>query len=274
MSAQHPKSISFNEVVAKRQLAGWIARCFFVRFHVLLILIFSFLIGFGVDRVTLFFWNVGPLPRYPLVVFASYLGFLFAVRVWLWYAGFGRYYRGELDLSGIDGLGNGPGNGSNSGEVLSPKTTPLGDHGGDFGGAGASAEWSGSGDLANHPPYDIPTVDLPDVGGVDVGVDEGLVVFVPIVALGFLALLVCGSAYYFFYGGPLVLAEIALEAAMAAGFFGGLQRIDSPGWLGGAINASWQYFAVLLLLATALGVAMHVLTPQAITFGDALHILF
>ena len=270
MSTQRIKSISFNEIVAKRQLAGWIASRFFVRFHVLLILTFSFLLGFGVDRATLVLWNVAPWIRYPLVVFGSYLGFLFAVRVWLWYAGFGRYYRGELDLSGIDG----PGNGSGSGGEPSPESIPLVDHGGDFGGAGASAEWSESGDLANHLTYDIPTVDLPDVGVVDVGVDEGMVVLVPIIALAFLAALVCGSAYYLFYGGPLVLAETALEAAMAAGFFGGMQRIDAPGWLGGALNASWQYFAVVFLLATALGVVMHVLTPQAITLGDALHILF
>jgi hypothetical protein len=138
---------------------------------------------------------------------------------------------------------------------------------GEFSGAGASGDWA----AAELPSVSLPDVSLPEIEVPDLGADEGcLVVVVPALALALVVALLGGLFYYLIYGGPMLLAEAALEGAMAAGFFGSLRRIEDPGWVGGAIRASWKYFLLIFSLAMAMAFALHSYCPLARTVGDLL----
>ncbi|MBL8488730.1 MAG: hypothetical protein JNK22_16785 [Rhodocyclaceae bacterium] len=244
-----------TDAEAKRRLARWIAERFFVRFHALLILAFTFACGLLAGRVALAWGLESPLLRYPLGVCAAYLGFLLAVRIWLAYAGFGRQYKRrrdeETDAGDVDFSGAGRGKGEPA-----PEAGQCGDGGLPSDGAGApQGEWS-----------------LPEAPGLgDLGGDEGcLVAALPLLALFVLAAALSGALYAIGVGAPMLLAEAALEAAMAAGFFGSLRRVDNPGWMGGALRASFVYFLVVLGAAFLLALAVGAVAPGARTLGEAL----
>ncbi|HEY6897097.1 MAG TPA: hypothetical protein VI279_07535 [Rhodocyclaceae bacterium] len=247
----------------RRRLAQWIAQRFVVRFHVSLILSFSFMAGFAANYAGLMGGLSNPLARYPLALLAGYLGFLLALRLWLGYAGFGRYYQ----TPGVDGSGLDLGDAADLPGVDSVAEAALA-QAGEFGGAGASGDWA----VAELPEVSLPEVSLPEIEVPDLGADEGcLVVVLPALVLALVVALVGGLFYYLIYGGPMLLAEAALEGAMAAGFFGSLRRVEDPGWVGGAIRASWKYFLLILGLSMTLAFTLQHYCPQAHTLGAALH---
>lgn len=64
---------------------------FFVRFHAALIIGWTVLVTWLVDVALLSFGMKEMMLRYPLAILVGYVGFLFAVRVWLDYSGVRQY---------------------------------------------------------------------------------------------------------------------------------------------------------------------------------------
>lgn len=83
---------------SKSQLAHWIARRFFARFHLTLILAFAFAVGLLTTKGFLALGLDTMHWRWPLALATAYLAFLLGIRLWLGYVGLGRYIDDTPDL--------------------------------------------------------------------------------------------------------------------------------------------------------------------------------
>jgi hypothetical protein len=179
--------------------------------------------------------------RYPLAVLSSYLVFLLLVRVWIWYVSLRKTVLGSVgnfDLGNIDGGGIGGGGGS----------FQFG--GGDSGGGGASDSWDG--DTPSGSGFDL------DLGGGG-GDDDGWLVLLLLVAL---ALAILGAGGYLVYAAPHILPEAAWQAVLASSF----AKVSQEGrhnWMTGVLRATAIPFAVVLIMAAALGWEAHRHCPSA-----------
>jgi hypothetical protein len=192
--------------------------------------------------------------RYPIAVLVSYGVFLGLVRVWLWYVSIRRgvAFRGMcFDGGGFSWGGSGGGGGGSS--------VRFG--GGSSGGAGASDSW-GEATPANFvavpPPSSsggggswFPSLDF-DLDG------DGVWVLVLLAAL-ILGIVFAGG--YLVYAAPQILPEAAWQFALA----GALKKASTEDgdWMPGVLWSSAIPFAVVLILATALGFAAHHACPTA-----------
>ena len=277
-----------REASARKRLAGWLERHFLVRFHVALILAFSFAVGLLTTRV---FFQLGLEAmhwRWPLVLLTAYGAFLLALRVWLSYVGLGRYLEDEksldIDVPDIEFSGSSDGGADNSWGISSVldrsgESIKPGD-GGSFGGGGASGDFSAlvggetgdlSGSVSDSASGSISGINLPDIGLPDVG-DDGL----PLIILGIilaLLLAVFGIGFYLIWQAPLLLAEVAFEAAIAAGLVRSVHKVNDPGWVGGALKASWKPFALILAFSMLAAVLAEKYAPDARSLPQAIHLL-
>src|SRR6476469_5469730 len=126
---------------ARRTIAGWLNKHFYLRLHMTLIIALTFLAGMAATNV-LMWLRANPLAlRYGLTVTAAYLVFLALIRLWLWYIGI-RTSRASGN-SGVDLTSDGLDfSNANFGGFLSGGNTtsvPSGVEvgGGHFGGGGA-----------------------------------------------------------------------------------------------------------------------------------------
>ncbi len=263
---------------ARQRLAGWLEQRFLVRFHVALILAFSLGVGLLTTRVFLHLGLETMHWRWPLVLFAAYGAFLLALRVWLSYIGLGRYLESEtgldidlpeLSVSGFSGSGSGSGSASGGLDWASEALRTTG--GGRFGGAGGSGDFSALVDVeagastGSPAGIGLPDIDLPDLG------DEG---FLPLVVLGIVVavlLAVFGVGFYLIWQAPLLLAEVAFEAALAAGLVRSVRKVNDPGWVGGALSASWKPFALILTFSMIAAILAEKYAPDARTLPQAMH---
>jgi uncharacterized membrane protein YgcG len=109
----------------KRNLKRYLARRFFIRFHMSIILIGTILVGLLSTKALLNANIDNVIIRYPLVVIISYLAFFLFIRLWLFYIKYrDRIINNALDLIDIP-------TGS-----FTQDSVEFG--GGEFGGAGAS----------------------------------------------------------------------------------------------------------------------------------------
>lgn len=270
-----------NDAKARQKLASWLTQKFFVRFHITLILAFSIAVGLLATR---FFFHLGLETmhwRWPIALLAAYVAFLAAVRVWLAYIGLGRYLSRDTDWSELancdfSSSGN-PSGGSAFDEIATGVTKAAGQQG-HFGGGGASGDFSTgiSSELANTgnacadapvSGFSLPNIDL-DAGG-----DDGCLPVVILAIVVALLAAVFGVGIYVVWQAPLLLAEVAFEAALAAGLVRAARRVDEPGWIGGAISASWKPFIVILLFSMVVAALGEKYAPQARTLPQLIHIL-
>lgn len=269
-----------SEQASKRRLAGLLAHRFFLRFHLSLILGFSFAIGLLATKVLLLLGLESLLLRWPLAVFAAYGGFLLGIRVWLAYIGLGRHLGGdEEDGSVADGAldvadfgfssGGGNSGGGISGDLRVPEIP--GGSSGSFGGGGASSDFSALAEGGSSIGDSLPSVDLPDLdlgGG-----DDGCLPVLVLLAIGALLLAVFGVGVYVIWHAPFMLAEAAFEAALAAGLIRSAHRITDPGWIGGTVRASWKPLLWVLVITLLVAAVVEHYVPQARTLLEAIRLL-
>ena len=206
------------------------------RLQVFLILIVCGLVGFltSVALLRLGLEHMGL--RYPIAVLSAYGTFLLCVRVWVQL----RRHAGELQLDvpspdiEVGGMARGSGFG-----------------GGRSGGGGGGARWQATSD-ADH--------------GIDVGLDldDGwlLALGVACVAGGALAIA------YVVYIAPVLLAEIALDAALVSGVYSRLRRSDTRHWFDSALRRTWLPALVTTAFAGGVGVMVEYMVPSAKSIGD------
>jgi hypothetical protein len=179
--------------------------------------------------------------RYLLSAAIGYGAFIVLVRAWI------AYRRGTLDpgLDAVDALDSG----AESTEIV---------HGGRGGGGSPGSseglEIQGSDRLA-----DVP-LDFDDLWPV--------IVAVLLTIGGLVAIL------YVVYLAPLLLAEVALDAALVSGVYRRLRRReDARHWVGGVLRRTSMPALALMCFATLLGFVLRVAVPDAQSIGDVLRAL-
>lgn len=259
---------------AKRRIAAWLSERFFVRFHFSLILGVAFAVGLLATKSFLALGMETLHWRWPLALLLSYLTFLLCVRLWLGYIGLGRYIDDGKDVSlDLPDVSFSGGSGSSGGGVSLDvgNLAVRAPGGGEFGGAGASGDFSLSvGDSGSGSGGVLSSLGdaVGEVGGGSS--DEGCLVVLAILVL-FAVILAAGG--FMIWQAPNLLAEAAFEAALAAGLVKPLRRIADPGWVGGALRASAWPFALIFVCAMAIaGLAEHY-APAATTLPEAIRIL-
>ena len=80
---------------------------------------------------------------------------------------------------------------------------------------------------------------------------------------------VVGLFYVVSYA-PLLLAEIALDAALVTGIYRRLRKQDTRHWLGSAIRRTWKPALVIAMCLFVVGVVVQWAVPTARTIGDVL----
>jgi hypothetical protein len=251
-----------EEAGIKRSLLRSLTRRFFLRFHVTLIVLWTFCWGFATSKLFLALGSQSMPLRYGVALVVAYLMFLLAVRLWLQYTGHGRYlrndYHGDVPLDAIPGPGR------------SPRPRDVGDihpGGGNFGGGGASGSFE-SGGIADGAADSIAEGTANSVGeGIGVALEgglPGLVIALVIMAGAALFMLVS----YFVTSAPMILVDAAFEALLASGLIRCTRRIDTATWLGAVVRATViPFFAVFILTLGSAAIAQHYV-PQAVTLND------
>jgi hypothetical protein len=204
--------------------------------------------------------------RYAMALPLAYALYLLLLRLWAqWLARHGGSSGSgdgvNLDLPDFQGaelptLDGGAGFGSGGG--------------GDFGGGGASGSWAPDADTAKG------LADAAESAGSALGgLDEGIVVAVPIaVVLGLMALLtgLLGTGVFMLFGVETLLA-VTVEVALASVAGSLAYKGFTEGWLGSALRHTGRGFVAAWVLSVLLGCGVDHWIPAAQTLPQALRIL-
>jgi hypothetical protein len=194
--------------------------------------------------------------RYPLAVACGYLTFFVLIRWWIaWQRRFDEATLVRSSLDGVDLVGDFatlrvPARGVPDVPLFAA---------GRGGGAGASTQW---GSATSTPPG-------PGKGGgidLDLDLDELWWIVIAVAC-------VLGAAIaigYVVYAAPLLLAEVALDAAVVSTLYRRLRKDDVSHWAVTVLKRTWMSAAVLMLFAALGGYAMQQIAPDARSIGGVL----
>lgn len=142
--------------------------------------------------------------------------------------------------------------------------------GGEFAGAGSSGDFG-----PTHTPAGVGHVLRPEAGGAHVGdsldlvgdLDEGAVVVLPVLAVVGIGVAVV-AAVGTVWTAPSLLAEVFVDAALAAGVYRRLRQQSAQHWASGVVRRTWK--AALGVGAVLVGVALVAqrLRPEVHSLGD------
>lgn len=246
---------------------------YFVRIHMTLIL--SAVIASGVlsSKLMLVMGMHSLRLRYPLAVLASYLVFLGLIRVWIWYislrtlgaASAGNAVLGNMDVSGNGGgsWGSGVGGGGNGGG--GGGSVRFG--GGDSGGGGASSTWDDNMQVGTAQLASSSSGKSGWFGGnfsFDLDDDGWVLILLAVLILGIIF-----AGGYLIYAAPHFLPEAASQAFLASALTR-VSKEEHHDWMAGILRATALPFAIVFILAGALGWAAHSYCPTATRLMDAL----
>ena len=185
--------------------------------------------------------------RYAVATLAGYAVFLLLIRIWIEFLRPRKSSPDVLDLVPDLPIGDAP-----VGDAY------VGFSGGSSGGGGAGGSWGSSTDGA-------PSIPLPDVD-----VDEAWPVVLAVVVAAIVLFGAVVATFYVVYYAPVLLAEIALDAALVTGIYRRLRRQDARYWLGSAIRHTWKPALVIMVCLFALGTVLQWAYPSMRTIGDVL----
>ena len=184
--------------------------------------------------------------RYLACIALAYLLFLGLLRLWA------SGHLSEFDLSGLDVPGSGSGGSGGLGG--------YGGDGGGFSGGGSSGSWEPEGGSGISEGSDMT---------LNLDLDEGWILAVPF-------LLVAGSVFAVLYAisaAPVLLAEVALDVAIAAGAYRRIKKLEPRYWAAGAFRRTWVVALALALFIGGGGWALQAAAPDAHTIGAAWSVL-
>ena len=101
--------------------------------------------------------------------------------------------------------------------------------------------------------------------------DGAFVVFVIIAVLAALGGVMCIA--YVIYIAPLLLAEVALDAALVSAVYRRLRKEDVGHWTGAVFRRTWIPAVILVVFMSAAGYAAQRLAPEARSIGGVFRIL-
>ena len=212
--------------------------------------------------------SVGSLAlRYLVTLGVGYLAYLLVLR--LWAGALVERSGGNFDVGGdLSTSGSGRSPDADAGGFDLPGLQSG--SGGDFGGGGASGDFSGAAD-AGGPLGELAS------GALDVaaGADEGAVVVVPVVAvflLGCAIVFGAGSLAMLYFGWEALLA-VAVELAFSYVSARTAIRVVREGWLSAAVRLTWKPLMGAVLCAVLLGAAIDYFMPAAHSLPQAIKLM-
>lgn len=195
--------------------------------------------------------------RYPTAALVGYLVFVLLIRVWI------AWRRRGLEVDGAGDLGlDFP---SFALDRAVPQLDPFG--GGGSGGGGGGAQW------------DVPAItessSVPNATGADASLPRGvsfdldaddllLLLLAALLAAGGLA-----AMLYVVYAAPLLLAEVALDAALVSSVYRRLRREDVGHWSTAVLRRTWLPAAAVVCVMVGTGFILQHVFPDARSIGDA-----
>jgi hypothetical protein len=186
-------------------------------------------------------------PRYAAAALCGYLAFILLIRVWI------ALHRPPGDGPGLDALDVLDAIGPNSSVPSVEPPALFG--GGRSGGGGYSTRWSASGSGDSGPSFGL---------GLDLEDGIWLIVAAACAAAGVVAI------GYVVYMAPILLAEVALDAAIISVLYRRLRRDEQGHWLFTVVRHTWIPALVLVLFAFAAGYALQQVAPDARSIGAVL----
>jgi hypothetical protein len=200
--------------------------------------------------------------RYPLAVVCGYLAFLVLIRSWIaWQR---RSVVTEARDTAIDVASN-----VDLMDVSLPTRVPTPSAaslftGGRSGGAGGGAHWAGAYSAPSHAASAAPK------GlGFSLDLDElWFVVVAAACAIGGLLVIV-----YVIYTAPVLLAEVAIDAAVVSAVYRRLRREDTSHWVLTVVRHTWLQALALVVFAAVAGYALQRVAPEARSIGGVVRTL-
>jgi len=253
----------------QRTFMGQVQKRFFLRFHMLLILLATALSGVLCAKLLLLLNVRNIVIRYPLAVIAAYLAFFCFVKLWL------RYLTSTRPLKGInsggDTLPDFPAISGGSGSSVSAPSFRGG--GGGSGGGGASGSFDGPMTNAQAvviPPPSETTGSSSGVLGkagdaVSGGFDDDTIV---LAALAILLAATLGGAIYLIYIAPHILSEAAFNFRLGAGLIRSYRKINHPDWIGSVFRDTYKPFLIVLVVAVGSAWVIHAHDPGITKLSD------
>lgn len=199
--------------------------------------------------------------RYAVTLGVGYLVYLLVLRFWA--AALVRR-EASLDLGGDIPLPD-MGGSVDLPRVSLPEMSAGG--GGDFGGGGASGDFSVAADLGG----DVAS------GALDVvsGSDEGAIVVIPVVVvflIGLAVLFGAGSLLMLYFGAEALLT-VAVEVAFGYVSARTAVRVVREGWMSAVLRLTWKPLLGALFCAVALGALIDHFIPQAHSLPQAIEVI-
>lgn len=238
----------------------------FPRLQVLFILSVAGAGAFGTS-VLLLAVGVDTIPvRYGVAGLAGYLVFLLMIAAWIaWQRG--RWSGDELldvpDVVPLDPPW--PRFGDRSGDTLF--------EGGRSGGGGASSSFDGPAltARAGATTNSRAMASLEQSGHGSWSFDDDTFIWILTAAAAACAAFI--AVGYLIYAAPVLLAEVALDAALVSTLYRRLRREDVAHWSGTIVRRTWMPAAILIISLMAGGYALQYLAPQARSIGGVIRVL-
>ena len=233
-----------------------------LRVHLLLIVTLSGAVAFLSSVMALALGVSSMALRYPLAVVCGYAAFLALIRGWVaWHRRTSAESRSStrrsvrerevLDIDLVDtGLSfDGPTRVSGS-----PNVSLFA--GGKSGGGGGGVSWGGPPKASSNVTFDV---DVDDVWPI--------VLAVVCVLGGALAIA------YIIYSAPVMLAEVAVDAAIASGLYRRLKKREPSHWAVTVLRHTWMPAVAVVIFAALGGYAAHAIAPDARSIGGVIRAL-
>ncbi|MBA3593410.1 MAG: hypothetical protein M3Q12_11180 [Pseudomonadota bacterium] len=204
--------------------------------------------------------------RYAATLGVGYLAYLLVLRTWAAVLVRQRSgddgWHGDVPLPDIGGSSNSC--------VAAPDPAMVSGGGGDFGGAGASGDFS-EGTEVSGSLGDVASGALEAAGSAD----EGAVVVVPVVAIfliGCAVFLGAGCLLLLYFGWEALLT-VAVELAFSYVSARTAVRVVREGWLSAAVRLTWKPLMGALFCAVALGAMLDYFVPAAHSLPHAIRLI-
>lgn len=240
-------------------------RAFLQRFHyprgqMTLIVALTAATGFLSSMVMLHLGVDAMAVRYPLAVGLAYGVFLLLLGLWLRWRE--SELLGRLDAADVLSPGGGSGGSGPAGTPSLPDPpSPFGGKGGSSGGAGASGSFENVLLADASEPGSI--VDAGSVLDFDLDGDELIVIALLLFVLATAAV----AAMWLVWIAPTLLAELTVDAAIAAGLYRRVRGIESGSWVRTALRRTLAYFLVVAVVFGAAGYGMQRALPEVRSIG-------
>lgn len=195
--------------------------------------------------------------RYLVSLGAAYIVFMALLGVWLSW----KTNRSSTDLDGLDMA---PDIYFPNGSTPSPTGDFVSGHGGDFGGGGASGEFS-SGNEGEI---------IGEAFGACAQAEEAAVPLMVILALiiGLFSIFILTFSLVF--SAPVLFSELLVDGMLSVSLYRRLKGIDSRHWLESAIKRTFWPFTFVTLTFVAVGLTVQHFMPHVHSLGDIVRILF